>query len=449
MHNILNLLPEDVNTIEKRRQHIVSVVGCRKKGILYAIEFAKAGYSVICIDSDQSLIKRLAEGKALLLEREIQINLKRFLKNGQLSTSNEIRKSVSESGIIIITITPKIDAKKLPDYSEVENSCKQIGSALRQGALVIFGGTPSLGFTEGILKETLENTSGLKVGEDFGLAYTLAQTLKGEANELSNQDLMVAADNKASLEAASTILGTLTTRAIKQVSNARVAEIATLFNAARRDVNIALANELAILCEKGSLDYFEISKLLVPDTLASFSPTIESEAGEKEIYFLLENAESLNTKLRLATLARQINEGMIKHVVSLVQSVLRSCGKTLRRARVALEGTLGSDSAAETLVKLLEAKGATIKVYDPLFAKSSISEVPHLFKRTINEGVEGTDCVVILSENNQFRRLNLKKMRNIMKMPAGFVDLTGDIQPKKVEKVGFIYRGLGRGAEKK
>jgi UDP-N-acetyl-D-mannosaminuronate dehydrogenase len=67
----------------------------------------------------------------------------------------------------------------------------------------------------------------------------------------------------------------------------------------------------------------------------------------------------------------------------------------------------------------------------------------------LNEAVEGTDCIVILTEHDQFKRLNLKKLRAVMKMPAAIVDLTGTIEPQKVEKEGFIYRGLGRGAGKK
>jgi UDPglucose 6-dehydrogenase len=72
-----------------------------------------------------------------------------------------------------------------------------------------------------------------------------------------------------------------------------------------------------------------------------------------------------------------------------------------------------------------------------------------VLKRSFNEAAEGTDCIVILSEQDQFKRLNLKKLRAVMKMPAAIVDLTGMIEPPKVEKEGFIYRGLGRGAGRK
>lgn len=447
MSSVLSLVPEEVDTIEKRGKFTVCVIGCREGGILYAVAFAGAGFRVICTDADQSLIRRLARGRTPNFEREIEVKLKNFVRTERLSTTSEIKNSVSQSDIVIITIPARIDTKRNPDYSEVENSCRQIGAALHRGTLVIYGGITSFGFIESVIKETLENASGLRVGEDFGLAYNPLHIPSVQALEISNQELIVAANDKTSLGAASIVLGSIAKKGIKQILSIKTAELAALFTVARRDANVALANELAILCENAGIDYYETINLSVPDTQRSFSPTIAAERDKNEAYILLENAESLNTKLRLMSLSRQINESMVKHVVTLIQHVLRSCGKTLRRARVAVLGAVRLNTAAEMLVKLLEAKGAKVSVYDPVFAKSSFSEVARVFKRSLNEAVEFTDCLVLLAEKEQYERLNLKKLRNIMKMPAAIVDLTGKLDLQKVEKAGFTYRGLGRGAE--
>jgi UDP-N-acetyl-D-mannosaminuronic acid dehydrogenase len=450
MPAVLRLNPEEIDTIEKRGKYTVSVIGCGEKGVLYAIAFAEAGFKVTCTDADQSLTRRLAKGKTPFSEHEIESKLKNLVRTGQLSTTNEIKNSVSQSDIIIVTITAKIDDKKNLDYSEAENSCKQVGAALHRGTLVIYGGIAGFGFTEGIIKETLENTSGLRVGEDFGLAYNPIQISNGQAIEsISNQELTVAANDKTSLDAASTVLRTVTKKGVKQILDFKTAELAALFTVARRDANVALANELATLCENAGIDYFETFKLFGSDARESFAPTIAAEGGRNEVYLLLESAENLNTKLRLTALARQINESMVRHVVNLTQDTLRSCGKTLRRARVAVLGTTGPRTTADTLVKMLEAKGAKVSIYDPMFSKNEPSEMTRVFKRSLNEAVEGTDCIVILTGHDQFKRLNLKKLRAVMKMPAAIIDLTGTIELQKVEKEGFIYRGLGRGVEKK
>ena len=97
----------------------------------------------------------------------------------------------------------------------------------------------------------------------------------------------------------------------------------------------------------------------------SFWPTTVEEENKNEAYLLLESAENLNAKLRLPALARQINEDMVKHAVNLTQDALRSCGKTLRRARVAVLGTVNQSTATSVFVKMLELKGAKVSLYDP------------------------------------------------------------------------------------
>ncbi len=449
MPAVLHLVPEEVDTVEKRGNYTVSVIGCGGKGVLYAVAFAEAGYKVICADADQSLTRRLARGKTPFSEREIEVKLKRFVRTGQLSTTSEVKNSVSQSDIVVITLNVKIDDRKNCDYSEVESGCKQVGATLRRGALVIYGGTASFGFTESVVKEVLENTSGFRAGEDFGLAYNPIKVSNMQVADISSQELTVAADDKASLEAASLVLGTVTKKSVKQLLSVKTAELAALFAVAKRDANVALANELAVLCEDAGVDYFEAFKLLVPRTGEGFVPTIAAEEGMEEAYLLLENAENLGTKLRITALARQVNESVVKHVVSLVQGALRGSGKSLRRARVAVLGAVGPTTMAEMLVKLLEAKGAKVSVYDPLFVKRQVSDLARVFRRSLNEAVEGADCLVILAENDQFKRLSLKKLHAVMRKPAAIVDLAGKLEFQKVEKEGFVYRGLGRGVEKK
>ena len=448
---ILRVKPEEIDAIEKRGNYTVTVVGCRQIGILYVTAFAEAGYKVICTDANQSLIKDLAKGKTPFAEREAGSKLKRFARKGQLSVTSDLKSAVSQGDIIIITFTAKIDGKKSPDYSEAENSCKQIGAALRRGTLVIYSGIAGFGFTEGVIKETLENASGLRVGDAFGLVYNPIYFSNGQImGTLSNQELKVAAIDKASLDTASTVLGEITGKGVKKIFGIKTAEAVALFAVARRDANLALANELAIFCENAGLDYFEILGLLDLDLQGTcFSPTIAEEESRDGTYLLLESAENLTTKLRLSTLARQVNENMVRHAVNLTQDALRSCGKTLRRARVALLGSAMPKTAAAMFVKLLEKKGAKVSLYDSSLSRNELADMARVFKRSLNEAAEGTDCIVVMSEQGQFKRLSLKKLRAIMKKPAAIVDLTGMIEPSKVEKEGFIYRGLGRGVEKK
>jgi UDP-N-acetyl-D-mannosaminuronic acid dehydrogenase len=448
MLTVLHLKPDEIDTEEKRGKYTVGVIGCKEKGVLYATAFAQAGFKVTCTDVDQTLVKRLAKGKSPFSDREIESKLKRFLKTGQISVLSELKNAVSQSCIVIITVTSKIDGKKQADYSEVESICKQVGAALSRGSLVIYGGVAGLGFTEGVIKETLENTSGFRVGDDFGLVYTPIQFSSNQPlDSITNQELKVAAMDKTSLNSAANVLAVITKKGVKQILDFKTAEAALLFSIARKDANLALANELAVFCEGAGIDYFETVKLV--DTYEqSFLPTVKAgEDGKKEAYLLMENAENLNVKLRLLGLVMRINDEAVRHAVNLTRDALRSCGKTLRRARVAVLGS--AKPTVMMFVKLLERKGAKVSFYDPLFPKTELANASRIFKRSIKDTVEGADCVVLLTEQDRFKRLNLKRLRAVMKMPAAIVDLTGIVEPKKVERKGFTYRGLGRGVEKK
>ncbi len=441
----LNLKPEEVDTPEKRAAYRVGVIGCGQRGVFYAMAFAEAGFKVTCADADQSLIRRLSKANILRGDREAEVKLKRFVRTEQITATSDLKKAVAQSDIILLAFSPKIDAKKSPDYSETESTCKQVGAALQKGSLVVYAGVAGFGLTEGLVKETLENTSGRKAGEDFGLAYNPIQNPK----LLGNQELRVAAKDRASLNSAGAFFETIAKKGVKKISDVKTAELATLFAAVKRDTVAALVNELAVFCENAGIDYAETTTLLDGEANeAGTVPTIADEDNRKEAYLLLESAENLNAKLRLPALARQINEDMIRHAANLTHEALRNGEKTLRRAKIALLGTVEPESAAAAFIELIEAKGAKVRRYDPQGSAFEHAEASQSLKRTLNETVEGTDCVVIL-DGQELRRLNLKKLRALMKSPAALIDLAGMVEPSKVEAAGFTYRGLGRGAWKK
>lgn len=441
MSSILKLKPEDVDTVEKRSKFTVGILGCGQKGIFYANAFAEAGYKVLCTDANASVVKKVAKGKLAFSEPEVEAKLKSQIIKGQISITSDLRKTVSQSDIVIIAFTAKISEQKKIDTTQTVNACKHVGAALRKEALVVYGGIAGFGLTENTIKETLENTSGFKAGLDFGLVYNPILTAK---IPIANQDLKVAANDPISLNAASTIFKTIS-KNVTIINDLKTAEIATLFTIARQDILGTLADELLIFCEKAKIDYFEIIKLQSTKDL-SFCPTIGETESKNETYLLLESAENLNAKLRLPTLARQINGDIIKYAVKLTQDALRVCGKTLRRARVTVLGSANPEAASSLFANMIEQKGAKVNLYDPTAKKDVVN--PGLLKSSLNEAVEGADCIVILSQA-PFNQVNLKKIKPLTKTPALIVDLIGKFEPSQVETEGFLYRGLGRGTEAK
>jgi len=443
---VLNIKPEDVDNNEKRSKYTVSVLGCGQTGIFFAIAFAMAGFKVSCFDADLSVVRKVARGKTPFSQQEIEGKLRNLIGLGQLSVTSDIKKTVSQSDIMVIAIPAKIDAQKKVDYTELINACKQVGASLHPGVLIICSSIVGFGCIEGTMKETIENSSGFKVEQDFGLAYVPVHNTEACLMFQSPSfEFKVAAIGKNSLETSANILKTIT-KNVNSISNVKTAEIATLFAVAKADTSTALANELAIFCENANADYFEIIKLLKLNDERS-CPTAVNEDNRDEAYLLLESADNINAKLRLPALSRQINEDMIKHAVNLTQEALRSCGKTLRRARVGILGSLNPTTATAVFVKMLELKGAKASLYCTA-PKREISDFA-VAKSSLNEAVEGSDCIVVLTKEEPFRHLNLKKLKALTKTPTVIVDLAGAFQPEEVRIEGFIYRGLGRGKEEK
>lgn len=452
--SILYIKPEDVESVEKRQKYTVSIMGCRKIGVLSACLFAKAGFKVICVDADHIIVNNLKKGKAPFLRREIESLLRKHVKNGVLKATTDIEMAVAQSDVIIILTSVKIDEKKRADYSDIERVCKQVGLSLRRGSLVIIASVVGIGVMNGLIKEILENNSGFKVGIDFGLAYSPIRILGEETLEnLSKHKWIVAATEKNSLNAASTLLEIITKSSVVRTDNVKLVEVATLFEATQREVNIALVNEYALFCEKVGVDYFKAQSLTDRYLCSAFAlPTITCGNAREELYLLMEEAENINVKLRIPATAKEVNKDSLRHAINLIRKALRSCGKPLKRAKISLLGISKTPNmkdapkiSAMKLAKTLETKGAKVSLYDPYLTSKELVDMGCTLKKNLTETAEGADCIVILTAHERFKRLRLKKLKFMMKMPAAIVDFKGVIEPEKVEMEGFIYRGLGRG----
>jgi len=450
----MKLEKEDIDSSEKCEKYTVSLVGCGRMGLPTVCLFAEAGFKVIGVDANERIVSLVKKGKAPFVEPGLGELIKKHVEKERLTITRDAKEAALASDIIVFVVPTLIDQKKKPDYSYLEKACKEVGMGLRSGTLVIFESTTGPGVTENLVKETLEKTSGLKAGVDFGLAYSPIRAASGRVlQDIANYPRVVGAVNEQSLKVACLVLSRIIKAEIIKVRNIKAAEAVKLFENVYRDVNIALANEFARFCEKAGIDFLETQKaantqpychLLVPGIVSGHIPT--------DPYLLVEEAENVNAKLRMVTLARKINDEMISHVLHLTKDALRSCGKTMRRAKVSVFGVSyrpnvkePRGSLAKDLINMLGRKGAVVHVYDPLFSYKELIELEYPAERTLAKAVEGVDCLLIAVGHNRFKRLNLRRIKFLVKKPAAIVDMGHAVDPVKAEKEGFVYRGVGRG----
>ncbi|MEM1540621.1 MAG: nucleotide sugar dehydrogenase [Candidatus Bathyarchaeia archaeon] len=444
----------ETKTSEQRGERAVSIVNCGRLGLLHACLFAEAGFKVMCVDSDQATVERIQKGKVPFLKHEVEPVFRKNLASGRLKATNDLKAALAQSNVILVTTPVVVDDKGKVDYSPLEKTLKSIGPCLRKETLIIVTSVVGIGVTEEMLREVLESSSGFRAGSDFYLAYSPIlfperQTLKG----LSSCRRIVAASDGASLEMALNVIKSITSTEVVPVQDLKIAEAAALFEAAFQNVNSALAAEFALLCEKLGVDYFVARNFFGSTAGTHMQLTSTNEA----LKILLEEAESLNVKLRVPETAIELDEEVLRHEVELVRDALKNCGKPLRRAKITLLGISQTPNTADTpknsakkLVDMLANKGAKLTLYDPYISWKAITDLEHAqIKKSLIEAVEGTDCIVILAAHEQLKRLNLRKLKLLAKMPAAIVDLEGVLDPLKVEAEGFIYRGFGRGIWKK
>jgi len=454
MSMMMTLKEEDIDAPEKRGKFTIAVMGCGRMGLSTACLFAETGLKVIGADANPIVIDLLRRGRAPFIEPGLKALIKKHTEGGSLTVTNNAKEAASASDVIVFVIPTLVDPRKKPDYSHVERACKEVGMGLHSGSLVIFESTVGPGVTETLVKETLENVSGLKAGIDFGLAYSPIRASSGQVlQDIATYPRVVAAINEQSLRAACLILSTIIKAEMIKVRDIKTAEAIKLFENAYRDVNIALANELALFCENVRIDFIEVQKaantqpychLLVPGIVSGHIPTSS--------HLLIEEAENVNSKPRIVTLARKINDEMLNHALHLTRDALRHCGKTMRRGKISVLGVSNRPNVKEArgssireLVNKLGKKGATVRVYDPLFSHKELVELGYPAERTLIKTVEGVDCLFIAVGHSQFRRLNLRRIKFLMKKPAAIVDMGHVIDPVKAEKEGLVYRGVGRG----
>ncbi len=445
----MKLAGKDLESPEKRREYTVCVVGCGRTGLVTACLFAEAGFNVICVDSSRITVHQLQRRKSPFTESDLRKFIESRIKDSQFRATTNLRKAVSESDILIIGVPASLDKKKKPDYSRLEKTCRDVGMSLNSGSLIIFQNTIGPGITETLAKEILENASGLEAGTDFGLAYS--STLNNSTHpskDVSNGTKVVGGITKRSLKVTCLLLEAITKGEIVRVKNIKTAEAVKLLEEAYKDVNIAFANEFAHFCENAGIDFVKVRNIINPLKFSRMAGLHTS----RDSYFLVEEAEAVDVKLRMLSLSAKINDETLDHAIRLVRDALRSCQKPLRRAKISVFGISSlpnrkkaTNSATKKLVNRLKKSGVSVRVYDPFFSQKELLSMGYTAEASLSKTVEGTDCLIVAVAHDRFTRLNLRRIQMLMNQPAAIVDMGQVVDPIKAEKAGFVYRGFGRG----
>ena len=352
----------------------VGVVGLGYVGLPLAVEKAHAGYQTIGFDVQDKKVNMVNEGKNYIGD-VVDETLKKLVEDGSLRATTDFS-FVKDVDTICICVPTPLDLYKQPDLSYVISSTKSVAEYLHKGMLVILESTTYPGTTEEVLKPILEE-SGLKCGEDFFLAFSPERVDPGNKQyNTKNTPKVVGGCSADCTEVAAALYRNILEGDIHTVSSPAVAEMEKILENTFRNINIGLANEMAILCNRMGIDVWEVidAAKTKPYGFMPFypGPGLGGHCIPLDPFYLEWKAKEYDYHTRLIETSGEINDSMPEFVLDNVMKILNKNKKALNGAKVLLMGVAYKndiddyrESPAFKVIELLEKNGAELMVNDP------------------------------------------------------------------------------------
>lgn len=395
----------------EQRSITVGVLGLGYVGLPLAVAFAEAGFKVIGLDVNDERVDRLNSGDSYIADVPTQA-LAEQVEAGRLTATTEGRK-IAEMDAVVICVPTPLSKTRDPDVSYIMAAAEEVSRHIRPGMLVIMESTTYPGTTEEVLLPTL-SVNGLVVGEDYYLAFSPERIDPGnEKYKLSNTPKIVGGYTEKCSEVATALYGTICAE-VHQVSSCRAAEMVKLLENTFRAVNIALVNEVAMMCERLEIDTWDVINAAATKPFGYMpfypGPGLGGHCIPVDPYYLTWKLRTLNYQARLVELASEINSKMPEHVVRLVADALNENSKSVKGSQILVIGVAYKrdiddvrESPALDIIRLLVAQGAEVDYNDPYVPEVSDDlEAPMQSTNGVPEVCGDYDCVVVCTDHTNY-----------------------------------------------
>jgi len=384
---------------------LVTIIGLGYVGLPLAISFVEAGVAVTGVDANSARVAELAAGRSPIDDIPND-RLAAALDSGLSITEPDAADLASSDALFVCVPTP-IDRAKVPDLDAVLRAARLICGSLRRGQLVVLQSTTFPGTTSGPFRAVLEE-SGLVAGRDFDLAFAPERVNPGDpASARRDVPRLVGGLTPAGGARAAALLKQINTT-VHELSSPDAAELAKLLENVFRNVNIALVNQLALLCERMGLDVWEVidGAATKPFGFMAFrpGPGVGGHCIPVDPYYLAWRAREFDFVDRFVELAGDINFAMPRHVVDLVAEALNDRGKALRGARVGVLGVAfkpnvrdSRNSPAADVIAGLHARGASVVYHDPHVPAFRAADGTELASSDLDTLLADSDVVVVVT----------------------------------------------------
>ena len=386
----------------------VGVVGLGYVGLPLAVEKANAGYETIGFDIQNSKVNMVNNGENYIGD-VVDDELKELVQVGKLKATDDFT-FIRDVDTVCICVPTPLDLYKQPDLSYVINSTKEVSKYLKRGMLVILESTTYPGTTEEVLKPILEE-SGLKCGEDFFLAFSPERVDPGNKHyNTKNTPKVVGGCTEACTEIAAALYGNVLEGEIHRVSSPAVAEMEKILENTFRNINIALANEMAILCNRMGIDVWEVidAAKTKPYGFMPFypGPGLGGHCIPLDPFYLEWKAKEYDYHTKLIQTSGIINDSMPEFVLENIMKILNRHKKALNGSKVLVMGLAYKndiddyrESPAFKVIELLEYNGAEVVVNDPYCSEAKYKGKKY-YSVDWKEVIDDADIVVITTNHS-------------------------------------------------
>jgi UDP-N-acetyl-D-glucosamine dehydrogenase len=415
----------------------VGVVGLGYVGLPLAVEFAKAGFFVTGIDVLQNKVDAINRGESYIQDIPTEV-LRPLVESGHIQATSDFA-VVDQLDTINIAVPTPLRKTKDPDMTFIDSACTEIGRYFKAGKLVILESTTYPGTTEEVVLPMLAK-NGLRVGEDFFLCFSPERVDPGnEKFQTYNIPKVVGGVTAACTEMGALFYSQALAKVVP-VSSTSVAEMVKLLENTFRMINIGLANEIALMCDRMRINVWEVidAAATKPFGFMPFypGPGLGGHCIPIDPFYLSWKTKQAGIEARFIDLAGYINGSMPHFVVDKIQNALNDKVKPVRGSHVHVMGVAYKrniddvrESPALDIIHLLRQRGAEVTYSDPFVPKVRFDHGGDLMAQDNSAMTASADCVVIVTDHHSFDYEQVVRDANLI------VDTRNALKMFKSEKI--------------
>lgn len=430
----------------------ITIIGTGYVGLVTGACFSEFGVFVTCVDKDENKIESLKQGILPFYEPGLEELVKRNLKQGRLKFTKDIGEAVEESLAIFIAVGTPPRGDGSADLSYIDGVAKEIASHIKNYKVIVTKSTVPVGTGERIKKTISKH---LKEEVDFDIVSNPEFLREGAAIEdfMRPNRIVIGARSQQAVAIMKDLykpLYLIETPFV--ITNIETAELIKYASNSFLATKISFINEMSNLCEKVGADVNVVAKGMGLDgrigpKFLHAGPGFGGSCFPKDTRALLKIATDHNVELGIVDAAIKANERQMAWSAEKIKNTLNDIrGKTIAILGLSFKPNTDDirEAPAISIIQSLLNDGANIRAYDPVAMDNTKAILPDIsYCNDAYDACEGADAVVIVTEWNQFRNLELERLMKLLKQPC-FFDLRNIYDPQKMQTLGFKYYSVGR-----